>query len=300
MQNQSGLKLLFIVNPISGGKDKHDWEASIREYFSQLPHSIAFYLLTGKPVDKESVNHHINSFNPDRLVAVGGDGTVKMVAELVKETDLPLAIIPAGSANGMATELGIPTDLLESLKLITDGEVKKIDLIQINDKEFCIHLSDMGLNAMTVKYFEQSKKRGKLGYAKAALRVLYEKQLMRVTIKLDEKEIKRKAFMVVIANAKKYGTGAIINPDGKVDDGIFEVVVVRKLNLVELFKMIVTHHPFDPNKIEVFKTKSLKLDTTRKSHFQVDGEYLGRTTHVEARILPRIVNIVLPSVEDMA
>src|SRR4026208_1041211 len=66
MQNQKGLKLLFIINPVSGGKEKHDWEAFIRKYFKDSPHNIEFYLLTGKD-DKISIQHHIDSTNPDRV-----------------------------------------------------------------------------------------------------------------------------------------------------------------------------------------------------------------------------------------
>ena len=121
MHNINALKLLFIINPVSGGKEKHDWEASVCEYFKEQPHTIEFYLLTGKE-DKTSIQHHINSVKPDRVVAVGGDGTVKMLAEIVKETSLPMGILPAGSANGMARELHIPLEVEKALEVITDGE----------------------------------------------------------------------------------------------------------------------------------------------------------------------------------
>ena len=79
MQNQGSLKLLFVINPISGGKEKHDWEAAIREFFKELPHSPEFFMLTGKN-DKVSVMHHISTVSPDPGIAVGGDGTVKLIA----------------------------------------------------------------------------------------------------------------------------------------------------------------------------------------------------------------------------
>ena len=117
---------------------------------------------------------------------------------------------------------------------------------------------------------------------------------MYVTIKTDKGEMKRKAFMVVIANAQTYGTGAIINPEGSLDDGLFEIVVVRKLNLVELLKMLITHKPFHQKRIEVFKTKNVEMRLKRRAYFQVDGEYLGKTTCINARILPRIINVIVP------
>ncbi|MFL5809309.1 MAG: diacylglycerol/lipid kinase family protein [Flavisolibacter sp.] len=293
MHNQQGLKLLFIINPVSGGKEKHNWEASIREYYKDRSHNIEFYLLTGKN-DKISIQHHIERINPDRVIAVGGDGTVKMMADILKETQTPLAILPAGSANGMAKELEIPAEIETALEVVTEGECKKIDIIRINEEHICIHLSDMGLNAMMVKYFEKSKKRGMWGYGKTMFRVLWEKQKMKVTIKTDSAEVKRNAYMVTIANARKYGTGANINPDGDVADGKFEVVVVRKLNLAEICKAIFTHRSFNKDKIEVFPTKNVEISIHHKAYFQIDGEYLGKTKSVQARVLPQILNVMLP------
>ena len=299
MQNPGQLKILFVINPVSGGKEKHDWEASIRNFFKDKPHAIEFYLLTGSN-DKVSVQHHIDTFKPDRVVAVGGDGTVKMLANLLKETTIPMGILPAGSANGMATELKVPSKVEDALEVITNGECKKLDLIKINEEEICFHLSDLGLNALLVKYFEGSKSRGMWGYGKAIFKVLWKKTLMHVTIKTEKAEIKRHAFMVVIANAQTYGTGAIINPDGKLDDGLFEIVVVRKLNLVELLKMLITHRPFHEKRIEVFQCTNVALQLKRKAYFQVDGEYLGKLSGVKARILPRILYVMLPGEKELA
>jgi len=247
-----------------------------------------------------SVSAHIDSVKPDRVVAVGGDGTVKMVAELVQGRALPLGIIPAGSANGMARELEIPLVVTEALDVAINGIAQPIDLIRINDKEICIHLSDMGLNAMLVKYFEKSKKRGMWGYGKAIFRVLWEKQKMYATIHTDDGTYRRKAYMIVLANARKYGTGANINPDGDVTDGYFEVVVVRKLNVIEILKSILTDKSFHPNRIEVFKTKRVAISTLKRAYFQVDGEYRGKTTHLSAEILPGQLIVMLPATAEPA
>jgi YegS/Rv2252/BmrU family lipid kinase len=292
------MKLLFIINPVSGGKEKTDWEEQIRTYFKASPHDMDFFLLTGES-DEVSVRYHLESVKPDRVVAVGGDGTVKMVAEVLQGLKtIPLAIIPAGSANGMARELDIPLDVNEALDVAVNGREQPIDLIRINDKESCIHLSDLGLNAMLVKYFEKSKKRGMWGYGKATFRVLWEKQKMYVTIHTDEETYRRKAYMVVLANARKYGTGANINPDGDVSDGYFEVVVVRKLNLIEMYKSLLTNKSFHPNRIEVFKTKKASISTLKKAYFQVDGEYRGKITQLDACIAPAQLTIMMPHPTD--
>lgn len=296
MHKQPALKLLFVINPISGGKEKHDWEAAIREYFTDSPHQSEFYLLTGQS-DKISIQGYMDTIQPDRVIAVGGDGTVKMLAEMLKETPIPLGILPAGSANGMAKELGIPLKAEEALDVIVHGEAKKIDLIRINEEEICIHLSDVGMNAMLVKYFEKSGSRGFMGYGKATFRILWQKRKLRVSIRTDDEDVKREAYMVVLANARKYGTGANINPDGDLCDGKFEIVIVRKLNLLEIFKAMFTDRSFHPRRIEVFSTKNLDMTIQRKTYFQVDGEYKGKTSKIHARILPAILNIMIPKEE---
>jgi diacylglycerol kinase family enzyme len=293
MQNQQPLKLLFVINPVSGGKEKQDWEAAIRIYFKDKPQVLEFYVLTGKD-DKRSIQYHIETIHPDRVIAVGGDGTVKLLAELLKETTIPLGIIPAGSANGMARELEIPLVAEEALDIIVDGGLKKVDIIKINEEELCVHLSDMGLNAFLVKYFEQSKKRGLWSYGKSLFKMLWVKQKMKATIRMDEGTVKRSAYMVVLANARKYGTGANINPEGDISDGQFEVVVVRKLNVFEIIKSVFTNRSFHPRRIEVFSTQNVELYLQRKAFFQVDGEYRGQIAQLKARILPRALTLLVP------
>src|SRR5205085_4410719 len=120
------------------------------------------------------------------------------------------------------------------------------------------------------------------------------KRLMDVTIQTNKEEIKRKAFMVVIANASKYGTGALINPEGNLDDGLFEIIVVRRINFFSILKMFLQFKRFNPEKVELFQASSASFTTAKKVHFQVDGEYLGRVTKVKAEILRSQLRLILP------
>src|SRR6185436_16855038 len=109
MSSPESLKILFVINPKSGAKTKTDFKTVISEYFQALPHSIDFFLLDDN--DKiESLKSILDKTKPERIVAVGGDGTVTSVAKQVLKTDIAMGIIPAGSANGMARELNIPLD----------------------------------------------------------------------------------------------------------------------------------------------------------------------------------------------
>lgn len=293
MNQNDTLKILFVINPGSGTKSKTDWETETREYFKSHKHTIEIFLLTGKD-DEASLQYWINTYKPNRVVAVGGDGTVSLVAKNLLNSPIAMGILPAGSANGMAKELAIPETVNEAIDVILNGEIKCTDLIQINDKHICLHLSDIGVNAQLVKYFAEGNLRGKLGYAKLVLKVLLNKQKMHVTIKTEKEEIKSHAFMVVIANASKYGTGALINPEGNLHDGKFEIVVVRRLAFWSVIKIFLQFKKFNPKKVELFQAESAVIETKKKMHFQVDGEYLGKVTRIKATILRSQLNLLLP------
>jgi YegS/Rv2252/BmrU family lipid kinase len=294
--DSQSLKLLFVLNPVSGGKSKSNWEAGIREYFRASENKYEIYNTSGDN-DLESVKYWIKTWEPDRVVAVGGDGTLKLVAEALLGKHIPLAVFPAGSANGMARELKMPVDLETCMDILFNGEAKYTDIIRINDEHICLHLSDIGMNAQLVKYFEENNVRGKLGYARGILRVLWKRQLMQVRIKRSGENIERDAFMVVVANASVYGTGARINPVGDLHDGLFEVVILRKLSVLELFKMLFLNTPFNPKKTELLQADSLTIEVRKRAYFQVDGEYLGKTKKVSAQVERNALLLLFPPTE---
>lgn len=204
-----------------------------------------------------------------------------------------MGLLPAGSANGMAKEIGIPETPGEALDIIIKGIIKQCDLIKINDGEISLHLSDFGLNARLIKYFDESRLRGMWGYARMVIKVLWRKRLMNARIDADSIDMETNAYMIVIANASKYGTGVVVNPRGNLDDGLFEIIILRKFPVMELFKMLLSYKKFNPKKVEFFQTKRVTITLKRKTHFQVDGEYKGRIDKVVAEIIPAQLNILV-------
>jgi diacylglycerol kinase (ATP) len=287
---EKGMKLLFIVNPGSGSDDT-DFKSLIEDFFRDAAETAEIYELQ-KDCDLEQIKEAISKSKADRVVAVGGDGTLKLVAECLQGTKTPIGILPAGSANGMAKELGIPVDIQEALELTVSGDPKEIHAVSVNG-ELCIHLSDIGFNAYIVKKFDDLAQRGMLGYAKATWKALWSHHKMQVEINLGGETIRSEAAMVVIANATMYGTGVKINPEGKLDDDVFEVILVKKYSFSEILKVRFTNLPFNPEKIELFHTKKLNIRTRHKAHFQVDGEYMGKVNEITAEILPAAISVIL-------
>lgn len=285
----------FVINPISGGRKKHEWEAAIRNFFAQKAIRTEFYVLSSAD-DSSSITHYLETIQPQQVIAVGGDGTLTFIASILLKLNLniPLGILPAGSANGMAAELGIPPVVEEALLTIENGKTISVDVVRINDSRNCLHLSDVGINAEMIKFFDRHPRRGMINYVRFFIKALWHKKKYKVKLLMENKAIYRHAYMVVIANATKYGTGAVINPDGNISDGMFEVIVLRKLSISELIKMILKKKTLNPAKTEIFSTSNVELETDAPINFQIDGEYLGKVKSLYAEALPSAVNIIVP------
>lgn len=283
---------LFIINP-SAGRTDTDWHAEIEKQLEGFNGKFELFDLPD-PCNAEVLKKIITDRQPERVIAVGGDGTIKAVAEALVGSHIPLGIIPGGSANGMARELDIPTDIKEAVEIIKAGYSKKIHLIKING-EYCIHLSDIGFNALVVKRFQDENKRGMWGYVKAAWKTLRQHSKMKVEIKVDNESTFLEASMVVVANATKYGNGVVINPEGSLFDQLFEVVVIRKISFREIFKMRFTQKNFNEEKTLSFQTTWLNIVTKHKAHFQVDGEYRGKINQLHAELIPHALEVIIAS-----
>lgn len=291
------LKILFVLNPVSGGNKNTDWIKLINEYFLKLPHTIDFFTLTGSD-DTTAIENKIKTLNAQCVVAVGGDGTVSVVGKILIKLKIPLGILPAGSANGMAAELHIPSDPVKALDIIVSGKKQLCDTIKVNKNDMVFHLADLGLNAQIIKYFDESRFRGIWTYSRMLLKALMNKSLMKVHVKADNLDTTIAAYMIVIANASKYGTGAVINPDAVTDDGIFELVIVRRITFSEFIKLFWSYKSFNPRSVEIIETKTAEITSKKGVRFQIDGEYKGKVKNVKAEIVPDALAVMVSNVEN--
>ncbi|HMJ70801.1 MAG TPA: diacylglycerol kinase family protein [Cyclobacteriaceae bacterium] len=284
-------RLLFVLNVVSGAKTV-DWRSVILGYFTQSPHDIGFYKLPENFTTQE-VRLAIQSYQADYVIAVGGDGTVTLLSECLVNTTMSLGILPAGSANGMAKELGINTDPQKALDVIAAGFTRRISATIINGRT-SIHLADVGLNAFMLKEFQSRGKRGYLGYTLATAKVLWKNRGVDVDLAYDGKHVRIKADIILIANATSYGTGVTVNPVGKLDDDVFEVIAIPNLSLGDVIKNSLQKSTIDRSKVKVFQMSEGTLTSKRPVHFQIDGEYLGKVKEVHAKLLPNCLQVIVP------
>ncbi|OUL61216.1 diacylglycerol kinase family protein [Flavobacterium sp. AJR] len=285
--------ILFVVNPISGDLDKSELIETVKSYAVTCHINLKVYETTGQN-DISQIQALYNQHLPIRIVVAGGDGTVKMVAEAMEEYDVIVGILPAGSANGLSVDLNLPKTLEENLSIAFNNNYIEMDMICINGKK-SIHLSDIGLNADLIKNYEESEIRGFWGYASQAYTTIKESgDPFVVSITANNQTVEHEARMVVIANSQKYGTGVVINPNGAINDGKFELVVLKNLDLIILGKIITGNMPIDSDDIVIISTDQAVIKTNHPVSFQIDGEYCGAQTKLDIRILHKQMKIAIP------
>jgi YegS/Rv2252/BmrU family lipid kinase len=285
--------IIFVVNPISGDLDKSELIEAVQEFAATNHFDLEVYETQGKN-DVKEIQILYSEHKPERIIVAGGDGTIKMVAEAMEEEDVIIGILPAGSANGLAVDLNLPPTMEENLKVAFFHHFIEMDMICINGKK-SIHLSDIGLNANLVKNYEESDLRGFWGYALQAFTTLKDSNEPFVaTISANSETVQHTARMIVIANSQKYGTGVIINPNGAMNDGKFELVILKNLDLLLIGKIITGNMPIDSDDVVIISTEKATIKTDYPVNFQIDGEYCGEQTSLEIFILHKQMKIAIP------
>lgn len=287
-------KCLLVVNPISGGNDKTELVAAVTEYAAKKGIRLEVFETTGKD-DEAAIHKLYEEYKPARILVAGGDGSIKMVAEAVQHHDVIIGVLPAGSANGLSVDLKLSVDLQENLDIAFGDKVMEMDMVSINDKK-SLHLSDIGVNAELIRNYESGTIRGKLGYMLQAVNTLADlDDPFNVTIEANGTTVQAEARMVVIANTQKYGTGVTINPVGIMDDGKFEIVILKSLDVFLIGKILAGNMPVDSiEDIEIISTEEALITTNKPVCFQIDGEFCGEEERLEVKILHRQMRVAIP------
>lgn len=289
------MKILFVINPISGGIDKQPFIEDAKSLCEKYGIECLFFKTQGEN-DQERLKESIHDFRPDKVASVGGDGTTLLTANAFLDKGIPLGIIPVGSANGMATELLVNQDPIQALKdHIMSDFILNLDMLVINDKYHMLHIGDVGINANIVSAYDKDPNQGMATYAKYFIEKLRETEPFTFKIKTEDKDYKEKGVMVGICNSRKYGTGIPLNLEGDPTDGKFEILIIKNINPASLLKAGLSK--FDEN---FYDNQDRRVISTTKAEFlfdtprllQLDGEVVGEFKKLKVNILKGAVKII--------
>ena len=289
-------KVLLVVNPIAGVQDKEELIENISAKSKSQGFALEVYKTDGEN-DRRTIEGLMQEFRPDRVLVAGGDGTINQVADILRSHEVVLGLLPLGSANGLATNLGLSGDLDEAIEVALGKTTSCLDGMLLNG-HLGLHLSDLGLNARLIKNYEEGEVRGKWGYVKEVIHTLSEHELFRVRITTDTESYETEATMVIIGNATMYGTNVVVNPHGDMCDGKFEIITATHFDFIELAKLLAGSTELDPEVVKISTATCAEVECLdKKVLFQVDGEFLGAVNRVKAQVIPEMLTIAVPGAE---
>lgn len=286
-------KILFIINPVSGRKSKDFIPELINEIFNDKDYDvkIVFTQAIGEAT-KIVKQHALKGYN--KVVAVGGDGTVNEVASGVVDVDGVLGIVPLGSGNGLARHLKIPLNSRKALELIKKAKPIAIDYGKINDQKFFC-TTGVGFDAHIGHVFSKIDGRGFSNYVKATVSEFRNYKSQRYEISMNGTTIMRDAFLITFANASQYGNNAHIAPKADIQDGKLEVAILRQFPLItapgigaRLFMKNIDKSAY----LETYQCKSIVLKRKSSDVIHYDGEPGEMGEILNIKIVPEGLKVI--------
>ena len=231
----------------------------------------------------------------DVFVAAGGDGTVRNVASQIVGTDKILGVLPIGSGNGFARELGFKPNIRSLLKDIKKKDSHNIDVIMLND-QICLNVAGIGLDSFVAHSFDKLKTRGFWTYVWAILVNFIKFRPVHLEIDIPgEKLISDDFYLITIANTRQFGNNAYIAPDAKPDDGIIDIALVKPFPKIMLpvFAWRLLRGTLKNSKyIRYIKTdKSFTIDT-RETRFHIDGDPVELSGKITVTVKHNILKVL--------
>ncbi len=297
MATQRFANLLFVINPISGDIEKSEIIAEIENFCIAHKFNLAFFETSGDH-DLARLKENLASNSYDVILAVGGDGTVHLVGSALIHSQLPMGIIPMGSGNGLSKDLGIPQDTLDALHVLLNNNVRVIDTLAVNNY-YCVHLTDLGFNALVVKLFSEGGKRGPGGYALVAMQQYLSYEPKSFRIQTDSESFSGQAFMVTVTNANAYGSNAAINPTGIIDDGKFEICLIEpfpKTAGLELLYQLYNKTIGSSIYSKIIRCQHATIFNRENDVTHIDGEPINLGEKIDIKILPKSLRILVPKI----
>lgn len=291
-------RIIFIVNPISGHHDKSKFPAIVESLIdkNKYDYTIAFTEYGGHAKEL-TANAIADGF--DDIAAVGGDGTINEVATTMIGSEQTFAIVPYGSGNGLARHLHLP---LRPDKIITEiinkGIKSKIDTAKVNDVPY-ISIAGVGFDALIADYFARDPNRGFRTYVKFITEEYPRFKESDYTLILDDNEtIDCKAMFIAFANSNQFGFNAKVSPHASLNDGLLDVCIFKKPNLLEVgfvAERLMTNRIDKTNFISIHKASKIKVIREKDEVVNIDGEAVMMDKDITVEVNKLSLNILLPN-----
>ncbi len=301
-------KILYFINPVSGPKRYPSLKNAITEKTAEQ--NILFEIAaTNSLGEYPNLIDKITNENFTDVIICGGDGTVNQIVSLLLRTDINIGIIPIGSGNGLALAAKIPKNIDKSLQIIFSGKSTLIDGFFINDTFSCM-LCGVGFDAQVAYDFALQPKRGLRTYILQSLKNFIKATPYPFEITHDGTTFYTDAYLISIANANQFGNNFTIAPKASLQDGLLDIIVVKKMNKLKIIWTILQHirsgevetpnaknpdsYRYYKRGILYFQTDKLIIHNHQLAPLHIDGEPAETSKKFKIEILPKAFKLIMP------
>ena len=297
-------RILYIINPISGRKNKQTLEDVIKG--KTLDAKISFEIFPSVASgDYSFLDELIIKDKFTHIAIAGGDGTVNQAINSLKKHKLSFAIIPCGSGNGLAFSSGIPKNTEGALNIVFTGKSEWADAFTINNQFACM-LCGLGFDAQVAHDFALDKKRGLITYVQKVIHNFFTAKAYPFTLKLNNKMIKLDAYFISIANSNQFGNNFTIAPKASLTDGLLDVVIVTRQTklslLLETLKQVTGFNQLQKaeeidkySSVVYFQTDQIIISNPELAPLHIDGEPVESLKKIDIAVQPKSFQLVFPT-----
>lgn len=280
--------ILFIINVNSGSNESDIFAKELKLTQPEYTYFLSY---------SKKMFSHFMKLNADRFsvfVAVGGDGTVRSLLPYVIGNNKILAVIPQGSGNGFAREMGFNVPLEQLMLSLQKRDFKTIDLLEIN-KHYCVNVAGVGFDSYIAHSFNKEQTRGLLTYIRVAIASYFKFKHIHAKVETDEISVEGLFWMISIANTRQFGNNAFIAPHANPTDGKYELILVRPMPFFTLLKyafFLFSGKLKDSKHVQCIQTSKRSVIHSNLNKIHVDGDAKKSKGSINIKILPQAVRVL--------
>lgn len=291
------MRTRFIFNPHSGHNARNPWLLDRARAFI-IEHGLdAEVVPTEYPKHATLLARQALAEGCERVVAIGGDGTLNEVATALVGASAVLGLIPCGSGNGLGRHLGIPGPGRGAFRTLLSGRVRAIDTGTVNGLPF-FNAMGLGFDAEISARFNQLTRRGLPAYVRTGWRAWRDYRPETFCIRTQDTDISVKAFLVAIANSDQYGNDCFIAPGASVDDGRLDLTVLRDVSLFSALPLglrLFTGRLRGSSHALLLSSPAFTIERSEPGPIHTDGEVHPADATLRISVLPRSLNVLVPA-----
>lgn len=286
-----------ILNPAAAQGKTILYKEKIQSELKKNNIDCHFHISKNTKDIEDTTLRYINS-GCKNFISIGGDGTAHYIAKKLAGTDCNLGLIPTGSGNDIIKTFKINQDIQESIRIIKQGKISRIDLGIFNNSEYYIGVAGTGFDSEATRFANETRLplKGMARYNFAVYKTLVTYRSKIFKIEYDGTKRNINTMMMVVSNLKYYGGGMKITPDADPYDSKFDVCIISampKFTFIKSFPKVYKGDHLAIPYVETFKTPEISIDCDYKLNVYGDGEYLGKLP-AKFKTVPTVLNIFIP------